>query len=80
MKTIETNVRIMEDRMLHLPLPEVQAFQPGTYHVVVIIEEQPVQAEPKPSTDPLQFNMIAFEGWPPDATFRREDMYGDDGP
>jgi hypothetical protein len=79
MKTIETNVRISEDRMLHLPLPGAHTFEPGTYHIVVIIEEQPVQPAHEASKAPLEFKMIELEGWPPDCAFRREDIYGDDG-
>jgi hypothetical protein len=45
---------------------------------VVIVEEQPAeagpQAEPVPDLLPL-----SFAGWPKDCTFRREDLYGDDG-
>lgn len=27
----------------------------------------------------LGFKVMRWEGWPPDATFRREDLYDDDG-
>jgi hypothetical protein len=79
MKTIEIDVRIADDNLLHVPLSGAETLQPGMYHVVVIIEEQPVQATRKPSKEPLELNMLELEGWPSDCTFRREDIYGDDG-
>ncbi|GAC1519230.1 MAG: hypothetical protein NVS2B7_40230 [Herpetosiphon sp.] len=52
---------------------------PGQHHVVVILEAIPTKdriRDPKPLLD-LQSS--AWDGFPADCTFRREDMYGDDG-
>jgi hypothetical protein len=79
MKTIETNVQIAEDQTLHIPLTGVREIRPGMYHIVLIIDEQPVQPVIEKKTKPLKLNVFKWEGWPADCTFRREDIYEDDG-
>ena len=79
MKTIETNVRIAEDQILHLPLTGVREIRPGVYHIVLIIDEQSLQAVVERKKTPLKLNTFKLEGWPKDCTFRREDIYNDDG-
>lgn len=38
-----------------------------------------VNNQPRVSQPPLQLNAYAWNNWPPDATFRREEIYDDDG-
>jgi hypothetical protein len=76
MRTIETTAVVTPEHTLTVQLPADVA--PGTHKVVVVIEE--VEAAPKPPVP-------RWIDWPahnvqltdPTCTFRREDMYGDDG-
>jgi hypothetical protein len=79
MKTIETNVHISEDKTLHVTLPEASELQPGMYHVVVVIDDEPMQSVVKTKKKPLKLNVFKWDGWPADCTFRREDIYESDG-
>lgn len=78
MKAIETSISVNPDgsAVIELKLPEnVSA---GVHRAVVIVEEQPATAGSRVDTLPDLLPMT-FEGWPRDCTFRREDLYGDDG-
>jgi hypothetical protein len=75
MKTIETKILVDESRWARFQLPP--DIVPGTHRAVVVIEEAP--AMPKPfRVEDLPRHEIP---WPfaPDESFRREDLYGDDG-
>ena len=73
MKTIETTTVVGEDRKLTVQLPA--DVEPGTHQVVVVIEEA---ATSRP-LEPLQFSKHDLTLIDPNFTFRREDLYGDDG-
>ena len=78
MRTIETAISVNPDgsAILELQLPgNVSA---GMHRAVVMVEEQPVALGQSVDTSP-NLLPLAFEGWPKDCTFRREDLYGDDG-
>jgi hypothetical protein len=74
MRTIETTAVVTPEHTLTVQLPA--DIPPGTRRVVVVVDAPPVQ-RPQPFT----------AGWPkydaaltdPLCTFRREDLYGDDG-
>jgi len=74
MRTIETTAVVDEDRKLTVQLPV--EINPGHHRVVVVIEENGV---PPVKPEPLRFSTypvgLAVEGF----TFRREELYGDDG-
>lgn len=75
MRTIETTVTIEPDGKLVLQLPP--DVPPGERRVVLVIEEPPATlAGPLP---PLSLQSFAWPAWPADSTFRREDLYDDDG-
>ena len=78
MKTIETAISVNSDgsAVIELKLPE--SVPAGVHRAIVIVEEQP--ATPKTHDDtPPDLLPMTFEAWPKDCTFRREDLYGDDG-
>jgi hypothetical protein len=77
-RTIETAISVNPDgsAVLELQLPE--SVSAGVHRAVVIVEEQPVAVGQRVDTPPALLP-LAFEGWPRDCTFRREDLYGDDG-
>lgn len=75
MRTLTTKAVVTADHTLTVPVPE--DLSPGEHQVTVIIEDE----TPSPSKNPLRMD------WPahavalvePENTFRREDLYGDDG-
>lgn len=73
MRTIETIVTVDEQGMATLKMPP--DITPGQHKVVMVIEEQSKRKAP------LSFPQHDVGPWPfgPNDTFRREDMYGDDG-
>ncbi len=79
MKTIETNLQVSEDKTVVLTLPRVAELRPGVYHVVMVIDEKPIQPVEETKKNPLNLNVFKWEGWPVDCTFRREDIYENDG-
>lgn len=74
MKTIETIAVVTPDHLLTVQLPEDVA--PGEHHVVVLIDGEQEAGQRR---EPLQFSAYPV-GLVSDAfTFRREDLYEDDG-
>jgi hypothetical protein len=78
MRTVETAISVNPDGSAVIELQLPGDLSAGVHRAVVIVEEQPLlpgqSVETSPSLLPLK-----FEGWPTDCTFRREDLYGDDG-
>jgi hypothetical protein len=76
MRTIETVVTVDERGMVTLRMPP--DVPPGEHKVVMVIEEAPFT---RPKFDMSSFPRHDVSPWPfgPTETFRREDLYGDDG-
>ena len=74
MRAIETTATVTEDGKLTVQMPP--GVPPGEHRVVVVIDEQP---SPSGASDLPDLPAWPWHGWPADATFRREDLYGDDG-
>ena len=74
MRTIEMTADIGEDRKLVVQLPPDMPL--GPHRVVVVVEEQPAE---RPKREPLTFSKHDLTLIDPSFTFRREDLYGDDG-
>jgi hypothetical protein len=77
MRTIETSISVNSDGSAVIELQLSGNVPAGVHRAVVIVEEQPAAAEQLDT--PVNLLPLAFEGWPQDCTFRREDLYGDDG-
>ena len=75
MRTIQTQVTVDDQGQATLRLPT--DIVPGVHDIVVMIDETPAP-QPITSVNDLPKHNIP---WPfdPNDTFRREDMYGDDG-
>jgi hypothetical protein len=73
MKTFQTVLSVDERGMATIRMPP--DLTPGKYRVVIVIEEA------RREKAPLTFPSHDVGPWPfgPEETFRREDMYGDDG-
>lgn len=76
MRTIETVALVTSNGELVLRLQLPGSITPGQHRVVIVIEEQPDQPGASPS---LQLEAFAWPGWPAEATFRRDELYDDDG-
>ncbi len=77
MQTIETTATVLPDGTLTVSVPPTIA--PGVHRVVVVIEEATAAAGPEPQGEAIDLRPLSLPGWPDDATFRREELYGDDG-
>ena len=77
MKSMQTTATVSVDGKLIVQLPP--SISPGEHRVLLVIEDdtRPVQA--RIYKRPLGLNVLRWETWPADSTFRREDIYGDDG-
>lgn len=77
MKAIETNIFVKAPGRAVVDLRLPPEIKQGRYRAMVIIEEYPVNQERKKKT--IRFPTFNAELVDPKNTFRREDLYGDDG-
>ncbi len=74
MKTIETTIVVGTDRRLTVQLPP--DITPGEHRVVLVLEQAaPIQRKSRP----LRFSAYPVAPVSENMTFRREDLYDDDG-
>jgi hypothetical protein len=71
MMTIETIGTVSPEGELVVKLPKT--LPPGEHHVVVVIETEAA------SMDRGELPTVKVGEWPEGFTFRREDIYGDEG-
>jgi hypothetical protein len=74
MRTIETTATIKPDGTIIAKGPA--DLPPGEHRVVIVVEEHSAIRSPKA---PLRFSAYSVGPTRPGHTFRREDLYGDDG-
>jgi hypothetical protein len=74
MKTIETNAIITDDRLLIVKVPH--DINPGNHRIVVVIDEEVLDIRKQ---EPLRFSAYPVDVTSESHTFRREDLYTDDG-
>jgi hypothetical protein len=77
MITVEAVTEVAPDQTLKMGLPK--SVSPGPHRVVLVIEEASVDAAPRKPAVPLRLTKLHLTGWPADAAFHREDIYGDTG-
>ncbi len=77
MRTIETTAIIEAGGTLTVKLPS--DIEPGQRQVVLVIDEAKTEPTERAPLPPLNVHASEWKGYPTDYTFRREDMYGDDG-
>jgi hypothetical protein len=78
-RTIETVVKIAEDRKLIVQLPV--DFPVGVHRVVTVLEEAPGEPAEFASgaAQEWTFPILANATWPADMPMTREEMYDEDG-
>ena len=73
MRTIEAIATVTEDGKLTVNVPpDIPA---GEHRVVLVVDVSPLPE----GYQPLRLHVWNLNAWPADFTFRREDLYGDDG-
>jgi hypothetical protein len=77
MQPIETTARVMPDGTLTVSVPPT--IEPGLHRVVVVIGEATESPEPVARGEEVNLRPVPLNGWPDDARFRREELYGDNG-
>lgn len=77
MKAIETNIFVKAPGRAVVDLRLPPEIKEGHYRAVVIIEEYPVHRKRK--NKGIRFPIFDTEPVNPNNTFRRRDLYGDDG-
>lgn len=78
MITIDTVANITGDQMVNIPLP--RPVPPGPHRVVMVIDEAAAgPSAPLAPNGPLGLRLLQMAGWPQGSTYRREEIYGDDG-
>ena len=77
MKTIETVAKVDNNGILTAQVPP--EIPPGEHKVVLVIEEDSGLSNTAIPKSPLKFMTIELSGWPPDSTYRRKYLYGEEG-
>jgi hypothetical protein len=77
MRAIETAISVNPDRSATIELQLPQSVSAGVHPAIVIVDDQ--AATPKTVDAGCDLLPLSFAGWSKDCTFRREDLYGDDG-
>jgi hypothetical protein len=77
MITVEAISEVAPDQTLKIELPK--SVTPGPHRVVVVIEENHLDATRHKPAGPLRLTKLHLSAWPEDSTFRREEIYGDTG-
>ena len=77
MKAIETDITVSTDGRALLEFALPAGVPPGIDRAVVVIEEQLTEQES--SLDQLKFSTHPVGPVPADCSYRREDIYGDNG-
>jgi hypothetical protein len=79
MRTIETHVTVTPDGQLTVRAAAPADIPPGEHSAVLVIDEHIALAMVRTPKPPLVLKIWKWEAWPTNATFRREDLYEDDG-
>lgn len=77
MKSMQTIATVSVDGKLIVQLPP--SIPPGEHRVLLVIDDGAGPSKARIPKPPLALNVLRWEAWPADSTFRREDIYGDEG-
>lgn len=77
MKAMQMTASVSIDGKLIAKLPP--GIPPGEHRVVLVIDDGLVSSKVRNAKPPLKLNVLRWEAWPAESTFRRKDIYGDDG-
>jgi len=77
MKSMQVTATVSVDGKLTVQLPAI--IPPGEHRVVLVMDDKfaaPPVNIPKPL---LKLNVLKWQAWPTESTFRREEIYEDGG-
>jgi hypothetical protein len=77
MKSMQMTATVSVDGKLTVQLPP--SIPPGEHRVLLVIDDGTVPSKARIPKPPLALNVLRWDAWPADSTFRREDIYGDEG-
>ena len=79
MKALDIQAVVDEGGELRVIAQAPPGIAPGEHRAVLLLDVAVRPAERGAPKPPLRLKMLDLQGWPADTTFRREDIYGDDG-
>lgn len=79
MTVLETRALVADDGELRIVAQAPPDVPPGTHRAILVIEDETRPPRQEMSRDPLRLKLLDLSAWPANASFRREDLYGDDG-
>ncbi len=77
MRTINVTVIVTPDGAVELE--GAADLPPGKHHALLVVEQPASPTRPADAGAPLEMKMLDWSAWPAGSTYRREDLYGDDG-
>ena len=78
MRTIETSAHVGKDHIVNIKLKLPTEVAPGDYNVLIVMDEKGQKSE---SQREKTFECLSWDwdAWPESRSFRREDIYGEEG-
>lgn len=77
MTSIQLTATVSSDGKLIAQLPP--GILPGEHQVVLVIDEAQAMRTDQNGKRPKALRILKWNAWPADSTFRREELYGDEG-
>jgi hypothetical protein len=80
MRAVEAIIKVSPDGSAVLNTEKL--LRPGLHKIMIITDEPTISESDQLRKDkkhPLDLKSIHVQGWPKNSTFRREDIYNDDG-
>jgi hypothetical protein len=77
MKSMQTTATVSVDGRLIVQLPP--SIPPGEHRVLLVFDDGTGPSKARIPKPPLALNVLKWEAWSADSTFRRENLYGDEG-
>ncbi len=77
MRAIEVTISVSPDGSVEIEGPA--DLPVGRHQALLVVDQSAIPCAEQASKPPLELTMLDWSAWPADSTFRREDLYGDDG-
>lgn len=77
MQSLQTTATVTSDGKLIAQVP--LSILPGRHRIVLVIADASTKREPQPQAQMRALKVFKWNAWPADSTFRREEIYVDEG-
>jgi len=77
MQSLQTTATVTSDGKLIAQVPP--SILPGRHRVVLVIDDASTKQVPQAPASMSALKVFKWNAWPADSTFRREEIYGDEG-